>query len=127
MDPNDEVMTADEVAALLSVTPVTVMRWQNTRGLPHVKIGTTTRYRRSAVFAWLSANETPEGNHPERNATMEHIQELQLRAMLAEWGQSVNTTTVNHCKKIAEIRSIPLLEVPHTLLNEELDRLGIAV
>ena len=61
MDPNDEVMTVEEVADLLHVTIVTVRRWQESRGLPAAKIGSTTRYRRSAILEWVAAHETRDG------------------------------------------------------------------
>lgn len=55
-EPQDEVMTREQVAALLKVKPVTVQRWHH-RGLPYSKLGTSTRYRRSAVLAWVAEHE----------------------------------------------------------------------
>lgn len=55
-EPQDEVMTREQVAALLKVKPITVQRWHH-RGLPYSKLGTSTRYRRSAVLAWVAEHE----------------------------------------------------------------------
>lgn len=59
MDRMDDVLTVEEVAELLRVKPVTVMRWQTKRGLPAARIGKTTRYRKAAVLEWLATHEAP--------------------------------------------------------------------
>ena len=60
-EPKDDVMTTEEVAALLRVKPVTVQRWTAGRGLPAAKVGTTTRYRKAAVLEWLAQYEQRKG------------------------------------------------------------------
>lgn len=57
----DDVLTLDEVAALLRVKPVTIQRWQRSRGLPAARVGSTTRYRRVAVLEWLAQHEQRQG------------------------------------------------------------------
>lgn len=54
-------MTQPELAAELGVSAVTVRRW----GLPFIRIGNKTLYRREAVRKWLLAQERKpedEGN-----------------------------------------------------------------
>ena len=60
-EPKDDVMTTEEVAALLRVNPITVQRWTTKRGLPAAKVGTTTRYRKAAVLEWLAEHEQRQG------------------------------------------------------------------
>lgn len=49
---NDRLLTADEVADLLSV-PVSWVRESTRSGaMPHVELGRYRRYRRSEVEAW---------------------------------------------------------------------------
>lgn len=54
----DCLLTAAEVAELLSVSE----RWirEHTRGglLPHVRLGRYVRYRREAVLAWIEEQES---------------------------------------------------------------------
>ena len=65
MEAKDDVLTVAEVAELLRVKPLTVQRW-HARGLPYSKLGTVTRYRRSAVLDWVAANEKRDGDKRER-------------------------------------------------------------
>jgi len=52
-----ELLTAEEVAALLRVTPAWV--YSETRGhrIPHIRLGRYVRYRREAIFAWMDELE----------------------------------------------------------------------
>ena len=51
------LMTAQEVAALLSV-PVSWVRQHTRNGrLPHIPLGRYKRYRQEAILDWLEANE----------------------------------------------------------------------
>ena len=51
------LLTAQEVAALLSV-PVSWIREHTRNGrLPHIPLGRYKRYRREAILEWLEANE----------------------------------------------------------------------
>ena len=51
------LLTAQEVAALLSV-PVSWIREHTRSGrLPHIPLGRYKRYRREAILEWLEANE----------------------------------------------------------------------
>jgi excisionase family DNA binding protein len=53
IQPDDALLTADEVAALLRVTPAWV--YAETRGhrIPHVRLGRYVRYRRDALAEWM--------------------------------------------------------------------------
>jgi predicted DNA-binding transcriptional regulator AlpA len=52
----DELLSPDQLAAELDVSPRTLPGWR-LRGLgpPYVKVGALVRYRRSDVDAWLRA------------------------------------------------------------------------
>ena len=49
----DGLLTADEVAALLQVTPRWVYAETRKRRIPHLRLGRYVRYRRSAIEAWM--------------------------------------------------------------------------
>ena len=55
---SEDLLTADEVAALLRMTPAWV--YAETRGnrIPHMRLGRYFRYRRSAIEAWIREIET---------------------------------------------------------------------
>jgi excisionase family DNA binding protein len=55
--PADRLMTAEEVAALLSVPVRWVREHTRTGLLPHVALGRYRRYRRDAVLAWVHDQE----------------------------------------------------------------------
>ena len=50
----DQVITADEVAALLRMTPAWVYAETRRNRIPHMRLGRYFRYRRSAIEAWMS-------------------------------------------------------------------------
>jgi excisionase family DNA binding protein len=63
---HDDVLTVDEVASLLRVTPAWVYSQTQRDRIPHMRLGRYLRYRRSAIEAWLGALE---GEHaPDRPA-----------------------------------------------------------
>jgi excisionase family DNA binding protein len=54
----DEWLTTDELAELLKVPVPTVRAWRhNGSGPEGVRLGRHVRYRRTAVGAWIAANE----------------------------------------------------------------------
>lgn len=57
-DPDDRLLTTDEVAAFLDVAPATVKDWRARRlpGPRFVKVGNAVRYRPSDVAAWVESN-----------------------------------------------------------------------
>src|ERR1700674_1737851 len=55
---SSEILTVDEVAALLKVPPSSIYEWTRFRGtqrvpLPHRKVGKYLRFLRSEIDAWL--------------------------------------------------------------------------
>ena len=50
----DQVITADEVATLLRMTPAWVYAETRRNRIPHMRLGRYFRYRRSAIEAWMS-------------------------------------------------------------------------
>jgi excisionase family DNA binding protein len=59
--PRERLLSADEVAELLSV-PVTWVRERTRAGhLPHVRLGRYVRYERNEVMAWLSEQTSGRG------------------------------------------------------------------
>jgi excisionase family DNA binding protein len=55
--PGSEVITADEVAALLRMTPAWVYAETRRNRIPHMRLGRYFRYRRSAIDEWMRALE----------------------------------------------------------------------
>jgi excisionase family DNA binding protein len=53
----DSLLTADEVAALLQVTPAWVYAETRRRRIPHLRLGRYVRYRRSALQGWMEEIE----------------------------------------------------------------------
>lgn len=54
-----EYLSDKELAAELDVSPRTLARWRRLREGPAItRVGRKIQYRRAAVDAWLSANET---------------------------------------------------------------------
>ena len=54
--PND-VLTAEEVASLLRMTPAWVYSETRQDRIPHMRFGRRFRYRRSAIEAWMGSLE----------------------------------------------------------------------
>lgn len=59
--PNDDVLTVSEVAAYLKVNERTVYRLASAKRLPGFKVGTSWRFRRTELEAWIRA-QSGEGN-----------------------------------------------------------------
>jgi excisionase family DNA binding protein len=53
----DRLLTAEEVAEMLSVPVGWVREHTRTQRLPHVRLGRYVRYRREAVVAWVEEQE----------------------------------------------------------------------
>ncbi len=53
----DRLLTADEVAAMLSVPTRWVREHTRSGFLPHVSLGRYVRYRRTSLLAWVEAQE----------------------------------------------------------------------
>ena len=55
----EPLMTVEEVADWLRMTPGTIRQKVKFRAIPFVKVGTQTRFRRSDLAAWINRS-TPE-------------------------------------------------------------------
>lgn len=49
----DELLTAEEVATLLQVTPAWVYAETRRKRIPHLRLGRYVRYRKSALQHWM--------------------------------------------------------------------------
>jgi excisionase family DNA binding protein len=58
----DELITADEVAAMLSVTRAWVYSETRRGAMPHVRLGRYVRFRRDALETWV--REIEQGARP---------------------------------------------------------------
>jgi excisionase family DNA binding protein len=52
------IMNKRQLAEYLDVGTSTVERWRTNEGLPYVRIGGVTRYRRAAIDEWIADRET---------------------------------------------------------------------
>jgi excisionase family DNA binding protein len=50
---NNEILTIDEVAAYLRLTPQTIYKWAQEKRIPAVKLGKEWRFRRSIIDRWF--------------------------------------------------------------------------
>lgn len=57
-----DIITADEVAALLRMTPAWVYAETRRNRIPHMRLGRYFRYRRSTIEAWMSQLEGHSGS-----------------------------------------------------------------
>ena len=51
--PAGEILTLEEVAAYLRLTPQTIYKWAQEKRIPAVKLGKEWRFRRSILDRWL--------------------------------------------------------------------------
>jgi excisionase family DNA binding protein len=57
-DPNEDLLTAAEVASLLRMTSGWVYAETRANRIPHLRLGRYVRYRRSAIEQWMGEIET---------------------------------------------------------------------
>jgi excisionase family DNA binding protein len=69
--PTDDLLTADEVAAMLRMKRAWVYAETRRGSLPHVRLGRYVRYRRSAVVAWVESIE--QGARTARHAPSRRV------------------------------------------------------
>ena len=51
--PHHDILTLEEVAHYLRLTPQTIYRWAQERRIPAVKLGKEWRFRKSILDRWL--------------------------------------------------------------------------
>jgi len=60
--PPGEILTLEEVAAYLRLTPQTIYKWAQDKRIPAVKLGKEWRFRRSILDRWIDAQILSEGS-----------------------------------------------------------------
>lgn len=55
--PRGDLLTAEDVAALLRVTPAWVYAETRRQRIPHIRLGRYVRYRRDALARWMDQLE----------------------------------------------------------------------
>jgi excisionase family DNA binding protein len=56
--PANEILTIEEVATYLRLTPQTIYKWAQEKRIPAVKLGKEWRFRRSVIDRWFDAQLT---------------------------------------------------------------------
>lgn len=51
--PRNEILTIEEVAAYLRLTPQTIYKWAQEKRIPAVKLGKEWRFRKSILDRWI--------------------------------------------------------------------------
>lgn len=54
MSDNDKIMTLEEVADYLRLTPQTIYTWAQERKIPAVKLGKEWRFKKSLIDKWFN-------------------------------------------------------------------------
>jgi excisionase family DNA binding protein len=70
----DDVLTAEEVAAILRMTRAWVYSETRQNRIPHMRFGRRFRYRRSTIMAWLAAHEN--GQRPSSRPVVPRIESI---------------------------------------------------
>jgi excisionase family DNA binding protein len=65
-DPARDLLTAEEVASVLRVTPAWVYAQTRRRRIPHLRLGRYVRYRREALDEWIEQVESSSSLPPGR-------------------------------------------------------------
>ncbi|MGE5406444.1 MAG: helix-turn-helix domain-containing protein [Methanosarcina sp.] len=53
MPENDKIMTLEEVAEYLRLTPQTIYSWAQEKKIPAVKLGKEWRFKKSLIDKWF--------------------------------------------------------------------------
>lgn len=54
MSGNDKIMTLEEVAEYLRLTPQTIYTWAQEKRIPAVKLGKEWRFKKSLIDKWFN-------------------------------------------------------------------------
>jgi predicted DNA-binding transcriptional regulator AlpA len=58
------LLTAKEVADMISVKPKTLYQWAELRQMPHIKLNGCLRFDPDAIFAWIkSCSKEPSSSY----------------------------------------------------------------
>jgi excisionase family DNA binding protein len=55
----DRILTVEQLADMLGVTPYTVRQWAREHKLPTLRLGKYWRFRESSIRQWLADQEKP--------------------------------------------------------------------
>ena len=61
--PEGEIMTLEEVAAYLKLTPQTIYTWAQEKRIPAAKLGKEWRFKRSIIDAWFNQHIDEKFTH----------------------------------------------------------------
>ena len=61
-DGSKEILTLEEVATYLRLTPQTIYKWAQEKRIPAVKLGKEWRFRRSVIDRWLDEQMLGDGS-----------------------------------------------------------------
>jgi len=59
----EQLLTPGDVAAMLAIPRLQVIRQARLWSIPAIKIGKTWRFRKSSIDAWLTDKEKRDGSH----------------------------------------------------------------
>jgi excisionase family DNA binding protein len=62
--PSNEILTIEEVAAYLRLTPQTIYKWAQEKRIPAVKLGKEWRFRRSIIDRWFDEQMSGDDQRP---------------------------------------------------------------
>ena len=65
----NEIMTLEEVAKYLKLTPQTIYTWAQEKKIPAAKLGKEWRFKRSIVDAWFNQHIDEKFSHILTNAS----------------------------------------------------------
>ena len=60
--PDHEILTLEEVAHYLRLTPQTIYKWAQEQRIPAVKLGKEWRFRKSILDRWLDEQILGDGS-----------------------------------------------------------------
>ena len=60
---DNEIMTLEEVAEYLKLTPQTIYSWAQEKKIPAAKLGKEWRFKRSIIDAWFNQHIDEKFNH----------------------------------------------------------------
>ncbi len=64
---DNDIMTLEEVAAYLKLTPQTIYTWAQEKRIPAAKLGKEWRFKRSMIDAWFNHHIDAKFSHILKN------------------------------------------------------------
>jgi excisionase family DNA binding protein len=58
--PGNDILTLEEVASYLRLTPQTIYKWAQEKRIPSAKLGKEWRFRKSIIDRWLDDQMLPD-------------------------------------------------------------------